>query len=149
MRAVYEHGTPLVEDPGRLEGVATLGLDETSFLKATQTAPTRWVTGLVDLDRGRLLDLVADRTRAAVAGWLGARPHGWLAQVGTVALDPWRGYASALVAPLGHATVVVDHFHAIQLANAASSRLDAVCSRPPSATGAASRIRCTASASSC
>jgi transposase len=32
-------------------------------------------------------------------------------------LDPWRGYTSALVAPLGHARVVVDHFHAIQLAN--------------------------------
>jgi Transposase len=28
------------------------------------------------------------------------------------------GYASALVVPLGHATVVVDHFHAIKLANA-------------------------------
>src|SRR5215208_3922072 len=55
--------------------------------------------------------------RRAVAGWLGARPAAWLAQVGTVALDPWRGYASALVAPLGHATVVVDHFHAIRLAN--------------------------------
>jgi transposase len=62
--------------------------------------------------------VVPDRTRAAVAGWLGARPHGWLAQVGTVALDPWRGYASALTAPLGHARVVVDHFHAIKLANA-------------------------------
>jgi transposase len=118
MRAVHEHGTPLVEDPGRLEGVATLGLDKTSFLKATRTTPTRWVTGLVDLERGRLLDLVAHRTRAAVAGWLGARPRDWLAQVGVVALDPWRGYASALVAPLGHATVVVDHFHAIRLANA-------------------------------
>jgi transposase len=117
MRAVHEHGTPLVEDPGRLDGVATLGLDETSFLKATRTEPTRWVTGLVDLERGRLLDVVADRTRAAVAGWLGAQPHGWLAQVSTVALDPWRGYASALMAPLGHATVVVDHFHAIRLAN--------------------------------
>jgi len=117
MRAVHEHGTPLVEDPGRLEGVAALGLDETSFLKATRRAPTRWVTGLVDLERGRLLDVVADRTRAAVDGWLHARPRGWLAQVNTVALDPWRGYASALVAPLGHARVVVDHFHAIRLAN--------------------------------
>jgi transposase len=92
-------------------------LDETSFLKATRLAPTRWVTGLVDLKRGRLLDLVADRTRAAVDGWLGARPAAWLAQVNTVALDPWRGYACALVAPLGHATAVVDHFHAIRLAN--------------------------------
>jgi transposase len=117
MRAVHEHGTPLVEDPTRLDGVATLGLDETSFLKATRVAPTRWVTGLVDLERGRPLDVVADRTRAAVDSWLGARPHDWLAQVGTVALDPWRGYASALVAPLGHATVVVDHFHAVRLAN--------------------------------
>jgi len=117
MRAVAEHGTPLVDDAARLEGVAALGLDETSFLKATRLAPTRWITGLVDLERGRLLDLVADRTRRAVDGWLHARPHGWLARIGTVALDPWRGYASALVAPLGHATVVVDHFHAIRLAN--------------------------------
>jgi transposase len=117
MRAVAEHGTPLVEDSARLDGVAALGLDETSFLKATRVAPTRYVTGLVDLEGGRLLEVVADRTRAAVAGWLGARSRGWLAGVATVALDPWRGYASALVAPLGHATVVVDHFHAIRLAN--------------------------------
>jgi transposase len=118
MRAVRVHGTPLVDDPARLDGVATLGLDETSFLKATRVAPTRWVTGLVDLERGRLLDVVADRSRAAVDGWLGARSGDWLAGVATVALDPWRGYASALAAPLGHATVVVDHFHAIRLANA-------------------------------
>jgi transposase len=117
MRAVAEHGQPLVDDPARLDGVAKLGLDETSFLKTTHLAPTRYVTGLVDLEHGRLLDLVADRTRAAVDRWLGARPRGWLAQVGTVALDPWRGYASALVVSLGHATVVVDHFHAIRLAN--------------------------------
>ena len=47
MRAVADHGRPLVEDPGRLDGVAALGLDETRCLKATRTAPTRWVTGLV------------------------------------------------------------------------------------------------------
>jgi transposase len=118
MRAVADHGRPLVEDPDRLDGVAALGLDETSFLKATRRAPTRYVTGLVDLEGGRLLDVVADRTRAAVGSWLDARSRDWLAQIGTVALDPWRGYANALVAPLGHATVVVDHFHAIKLANA-------------------------------
>jgi transposase len=87
MRAVEDHGRPLVDDPTRLEGVAALGLDETSFLRATRTAPTRWVTGLVDLERGRLLDLVAGRTRAAVDGWLGARPRDWLAHVTTVALE--------------------------------------------------------------
>jgi transposase len=56
--------------------------------------------------------VVADRTRAAVAGWLHARPRSWLAQVALVR------YASALVTPLGHATVVVvDQFRAIRLAN--------------------------------
>ena len=116
MRAVHEHGQPLVEDPGRLNGVAALGWTRPASSKPTRIAPTRWVTGLVDLEGCRLLDVVADRTRAAVAGWR-RRPLGWLAQVGTVALDPWRGYASALTAPLGHATVVVDHFHTIRLAN--------------------------------
>jgi hypothetical protein len=55
-------------------------------------------------------------------GWLQARPRDWLAQVGMAALDPWRGYASALVAPLGHATVVVDHVHAIRHPRAAGDR---------------------------
>jgi transposase len=116
MRAVADHSQPLVDDPARLDGVAALGLDETSFLRATPTAPTRYVTGLVDVEGGRLLDVIADRTRAVTA-WLGARPRPWLAGVATVALDPWRGYASALVASLSHARVVVDHFHAIRLAN--------------------------------
>jgi transposase len=119
MRAVHEHGTSLVDDAARLEGVVSLGLDETNFLKATRLAPTRWVTGLVDLESGRLLDLVADRTRAAVDGWLHSRPRDWLAQVATVALDPRRGVRQRPGSPLGHATVVVDHFHAIRLANAA------------------------------
>jgi hypothetical protein len=88
MRAVAEHGTPLVDDPTRLDGGAALGLDETNLLKATRLAPTRWGTGLVDLEGGRLLEVVADRTRAAVDGWLHARPRARLAQVGTVALDP-------------------------------------------------------------
>jgi hypothetical protein len=46
------------------------------------------VTGLVDLERGRLLDVVADRTRGAVDRWLGARARDWLAGITMVALDP-------------------------------------------------------------
>ena len=119
MRAVGSTASPWWMRLPALEGVVALGLDETSFLKATRLAPTQWVTGLVDLEGSQLLDLVADRTGAAVGGWLHARPRAWLAQVATVVLDPWRGYASALITPLGHAKVVVDHFHAIRLANAA------------------------------
>jgi len=70
-----------------------------------------------------VLDVVADRTRAAVHSWLDARSREWLAHIRTVALDPWRGYASTLVAPLGHAIVVVDHFYAIKLANAVADQV--------------------------
>jgi hypothetical protein len=40
MAAVIEHGTPLVEDAGRVGAVDQLGIDDTSWLKATLTHPT-------------------------------------------------------------------------------------------------------------
>ena len=119
MAAVRDHGTPLVDDPARLDGVGALGLDETRFLAATPTHHTEYVTGFVDLDRPRLLDVVAGRSAKAVEDWLGERPTEWLAGIDVVALDPFRGYANGLLEHLGHATVVVDHFHAIRLANKA------------------------------
>ena len=105
------------------------------------------MTGLVDLEGGWLLDLVADCTRAAVDGWLGARTNDWLAGVGTVALDAWRGYASALVASLGHARVVVDHFHAVRLANTVVDQVRRRLQQATLAIAAASVIRCTGSVS--
>jgi hypothetical protein len=41
---------------------------------------------LLDLEQDRLLDVVADRTRAAVDRWLGARTRDRLARITTVAL---------------------------------------------------------------
>jgi transposase len=119
MQAVRDYGTPLVEDPTRLGEVEALGLDETAFLRARPAHPTLYVTGLVDLHRHRLLDVVPGRSGAGVRNWLGRRPAGWLEAVEAVALDPHRGYANGLLGHLGHATAVVDHFHAVALANAA------------------------------
>ena len=119
MAAVRDHGAPLVEDGARLDGVEALGLDETAFLRASPSHPTLYVTGFVDLHRHRLLDVVPGRSAAGVRTWLGQRPLEWLRAVGAVALDPHRGYANGLLESLGHATAVVDHFHAVALANAA------------------------------
>lgn len=119
MTAVRDHGTPLVEDPNRVGGVEALGVDETKFLAGTPTRRTEYVTGFVDLDRGRLVDVVLGRSGQAVSDWLAARTEDWLDAVEVVALDPYRGYANGLLAHLGHATVVVDHFHAVALANRA------------------------------
>lgn len=119
MAAVRDYGEPLIEDPARTAGTTALGLDETVWLHAGPRRRTEYVTGFVDLDRAQLLDVVPGRSGKAVHDWLGGRPTGWLAQIEVAALDPFRGYATGLRSHLGHATVVLDHFHAIGLANAA------------------------------
>lgn len=58
MDAVVEHGTPLVGDPGRVGTVRQFGVDETALLKAKPEHPTRFVTGLVDLERRVMIDLI-------------------------------------------------------------------------------------------
>jgi hypothetical protein len=84
----------------RTSGVRALGVDETSFLHASPTRRTRFVTGLVDLDCARLLDVVDGRAGSAVRQWLADRDEHWLSTVERVALDPYRGYYNALVGGL-------------------------------------------------
>lgn len=50
MSCVVDHGTALVEDPARIEGVRALGTDETAVLAANAEHHTVYVIGLVDLD---------------------------------------------------------------------------------------------------
>jgi len=119
MEAVRDYGKPLVDDPARSEGVQAMGLDETAFQGASQLRNTSYITGFVDLQRPRLLDVVPGRSAKVVTEWLAERPAPWLAAVEVVALDPHRGYANGLLGSLGHATAVIDHFHAVRLANAA------------------------------
>jgi transposase len=56
--AVADYTDPAVDDPGRLEGVRGIGLDEKRFLNATATHRTVFTTQIVDLDRHRLLDVI-------------------------------------------------------------------------------------------
>lgn len=118
MRAVREYGAPLVDDPDRLAGVVGLGVDETAWLRATATRSTQYVTGIVDLSPGRparLLDVVPGRSDRAYASWIGDREDSWRAGIGFAALDPFRGYATALRTELPHAVRVLDAFHVVRL----------------------------------
>jgi transposase len=127
MAAVTEHGQRLLAVDDRMAEVTALGLDETAFLAANHVHPTLFVTGFVDLVRGRLLDVVEDRCGASVSGWLAGQDSLWRDAVETVALDPHAGYLNGLRAGfadraergLPAPVYVVDHFHAIKLANAA------------------------------
>ena len=51
MRAVVEYGTQLLDAAARGRLVRMLGVDETAFLKATATSPTRFATGWSTCDR--------------------------------------------------------------------------------------------------
>jgi len=107
-----------------------LGIDETRRGKPTWVLdPTgRWVrrdpwdTGFVDLagEQG-LLGQVEGRSSASVVAWLLDRDPEWRSQVRWVAIDPHAGYAHAIRTSglLPGATIVVDHFHLVQLANEA------------------------------
>jgi transposase len=119
MRQVRDRGIPLIEDPDRLAGVNAVGVDETAFLRATGTHPTRFVTGVADLTAGRparLLDVVEGRSGTVLGAWLGDRDEPWRDAITTASLDPFRGYATALTRQLPGAVRVLDLFHVCQLA---------------------------------
>ena len=119
MSAVIAIGQPLVDDPERLGAPAALGLDETSFLRASAKRHREMITGFVDLDRHLLLDVVLGRSGGVVRDWLDLRDRAWLDAVAVAVVDPFRGYANGLSDRLPDATIVVDHFHAVRLANQA------------------------------
>lgn len=79
-----------------------------------------WMTSFVDLDVGRpgwLLGLVPGRSGAAVEAWLCAQPQAWRDGIEVVALDPSAPFAAAVRRLLPQATIVVDHWHLVRLAN--------------------------------
>ena len=116
MAAVREYGQPLIDDPGRLDRVHTLGVDETAFLAATPTSGTVFATGIVALNgRARLLDVVEGRSGTALHGWVSGRDQGWRDGIEVAALDPFRGYATALRTSLPQAVRVLDAFHVVRL----------------------------------
>ena len=119
MAAVRDHGRPRVDHLSRLRRPTAIGLDETSFLAANPAHPTLLVSGFVDLDRHRLIDVVPGRSAEAVSEWLQAKPPRWLAGIRTAVIDPYSGYARGLAEGLPNARLVVDHFHAVRLANQA------------------------------
>ena len=78
----------------------------------------RWASVFVDSGGGHgLLGQVEGRAAADVTTWLTAQNPGWLAGITHVTIDMSTVYASAVRAALPNATLVVDLFHIVQLAN--------------------------------
>ena len=85
-----------------------------------------WDTGFVDLAGNQgLLGQREGRTSATVIDWLTERTPEFRAGIEFVAIDPDAVYAAAIRTPglLPNATLVVDHFHLVQLGNDAVTKV--------------------------
>ena len=139
-RTVWESIKPLLQaadaDASRFNGVSTLGVDEhiwhhvsTRPIEAGGRGPKE-LTGMVDLTRdrhgvvhARLLDLVPGRTGAAYRTWLIERGQTFRDGVQVATLDPFHGYKNAIDDQLDDARAVLDAFHVVKLATAATDEV--------------------------
>jgi transposase len=128
MDAVTAHAQAVL--PDEPEPVETLGIDETRRGRPRfrfnpdsgewEMLVDRWHVGFVDIGGGQgLLGQAEGRTRSTVVDWLKTRGKAWCEQVRYVAIDMCSVFAAGIAFALPRATVVVDHFHVVQLANQA------------------------------
>ena len=76
-----------------------------------------WMTTFVNLQTGQVIGIVDGRHSAAVTTWLAARSEQWRKRVEVVAMDPSATYRSAIGTALPTASISVDHWHLVRLAN--------------------------------
>ena len=131
-RAFVDHAEAVLAEP---DPVSRLGLDETRRGKPRWTQDRQtgrwkridaWDTGFVDLDGVQgLLGQREGRSSAAVIDWLRERSPEFRQRIEFVAIDPAAVYAKAIRTPglLPNATLVVDHFHLVKLANDAVTKV--------------------------
>jgi transposase len=117
MNAVIEHGTPLVDDPDRIGRVRQLGVDETSFLKAAPQHPTVYATGLVDLERHVLIDMVEGNSAKDLRAWAAGADPGMDRRDPSGATDLAESFRAGLSPHLDHVRRVADPFHVVRVGN--------------------------------
>src|SRR3954463_5593898 len=117
MNAVIEYGTPLVDNPARGGPVRQLGVDETSFLAANRHHATIYATGLIDLERHVVIDMVEGNSAADLRRWTSNADPQWLAGIKVVATDLAESFRAGLSPHLDHTRRVADPFHVVRVAN--------------------------------
>ena len=64
----------MIERAERVGAVRAVGVDETAFARANPIRSTVFATGIVDLHRGKLIDIIPGRSRKVLADWLIDQP---------------------------------------------------------------------------
>ena len=124
--AVQHAARQRVQRRERVMGVRTIGVDEHIWRPSKTAGIDKAATVIVDLTRdergclhARLLDVVQGRSGKAYADWLREQGAEVTVTVEHAALDPFRGYATAIRDQLPAAVAVLDAFHVVKLAGTA------------------------------
>jgi len=111
----------LIDDVGRFDGVAVLGVDEHVWRHTRRG--DKYVTVIIDLTGirdgtgpARLLDMLEGRSKQAFKQWLSQRSQAWRDDVEVVAMDGFTGFKTAAAEELPDAVAVMDPFHVVRLA---------------------------------
>ena len=116
--AVTTYGSALLEaDRKRLNQTSAIGLDDTSFVRLGRYKHASFATTVADVEHHQIIDILPTREYPDVAGWIAAQPEAWKERIRVGALDVSSTYAAVYTVTLPKAAQVVDHFHAIALAN--------------------------------
>lgn len=101
------------------DAVRYVGIDEKQFQRGHS-----YISNLVDLEQGRVLDVVEDRTEASARKLLkSGLSEKQREQVEAVALDMWQAFANATTSLLPQAVIVHDRFHVSKHLNEAVDKV--------------------------
>ncbi len=131
----------LINDPGRLNGVKVIGVDEHVWRHTRRG--DKYVTVIIDLTPvragtgpARLLDMIPGRSKAAFKAWLTQRPQAWREAVEVVAMDGFTGFKTAAAEEIPAAVAAMDPSTWCAWPATPSTTAAAAFSRPPAATAA-------------
>lgn len=116
IRSLFRESTAHLQDKIIDAPVTVLGIDEVYLLSKPRCV-------LTDIEQRTILDLLRTRDKASVKTYLQRLPPPIRAGISCVCMDMWQPYKQACNDLLPQATIIVDRFHVVKIANCC---LDAV-----------------------
>jgi hypothetical protein len=97
--AVERIGGERVQTPAEVGPAEMVGFDETVMSPASRRRRRRFVTAVVDVGSGGLLDVFEGRDAKHLRAWIARMPLAWLSMIRVVSVDPHEGYRGAVLNP--------------------------------------------------
>lgn len=94
-------------------GLKRLGIDEIALIKGQG----KYCAVLVDLDQGKLIEMISDRRKEKIAEVLASWGTEVLLQIEEVSIDLWIPYKNLVEELMPNAQVVADRFHVMKQVN--------------------------------